>query len=215
MKECDIVQDLLIGYNDKTLKEGSKELVKEHLKQCENCRKVFDEIKSDDIQEDERIEIDYLKKINKKNSNKNICIILLIILAVIIVFLNIIVFIIYYNTDAGIEVFLEDDISIEQFEKIENIIKNSSYEYRYKSKKESFESFKEKLEEKNQKILEGYEENLNIFPASFVIKTGWGKGDELISNIENIDGIKKITSNTKLNPYLVFYSSVMKILNKI
>ncbi len=25
MKECDIVQDLLFGYNDETLKEGSKE----------------------------------------------------------------------------------------------------------------------------------------------------------------------------------------------
>ena len=47
MKECDIVQDLLFGYNDETLKEGSKEFVENHLKECEKCKKIYEEIKDD------------------------------------------------------------------------------------------------------------------------------------------------------------------------
>lgn len=170
MKECDIVQDLLIGYNDKTLKEGSKEFVDNHLKECENCRKIFDEIKTDDIQEEENIEIDYLKKLNKKNSKKNKCIILLIIIVSIIVLLNAIVFINYYNTDLGIEIFLEDDISDENFSKIENKIKEYNYKYRYVSKEEALEKFKERLD--NPNVLNGYEGNTNIFPASLIVTCG-------------------------------------------
>ena len=65
MKECDIAQDLLFGYKDKTLKDGSKEFVENHLKECEECKKVYEEIK-DDNEEIDNTEIDYLKKINKK-----------------------------------------------------------------------------------------------------------------------------------------------------
>ena len=71
MKECDIVQDLLFGYNDETLKEGSKEFVENHLKECEKCKKIYEEIK-DDKEEIDNIEIDYLKKINKKGKKKNL-----------------------------------------------------------------------------------------------------------------------------------------------
>lgn len=209
MKECDIVQDLLIGYNDKTLNEGSKEFVDNHLKECENCRKIFDEIKIDDIQEEENIEIDYLKKLNKKNSKKNKFIILLIIVVSIIVLINAIIFINYYNTDSGIEIFLEDDISDESFSKLENTIKEYNYEYRYVSKAEALENFKERLD--NPNVLNGYEGNNSVFPASFVVTCGWGNGDDLIEELENMDGIKKITSSTKYGPYMVFFAKIRNL----
>lgn len=209
MKECDIVQDLLIGYNDKTLKEGSKEFVDNHLKECENCRKIFDEIKIDDIQEEENIKIDYLKKLNKKNSKKNKFIILLIIVVSIIVLINAIIFINYYNTDSGIEIFLEDDISDENYSKIENTIKEYNYEYRYVSKAEAIENFKERLD--NPNVLNGYEGNNSIFPASIVVTCGWGNGDDLINSLENVDGIKKITSSTKYGPYMVFFAKIRNL----
>lgn len=213
MKECDIVQDLLIGYNDGTLKEGSKELVENHLKECNKCKTVFAEIKNDDIEENENIEIDYLKKINSQNTKKNRFIIFLIIFAIIMVTLNAIVFINYYNTDTGIEVFLKDDISDEQFKKIENIIKNSSYEYRFISKEDALENFKEKIGENGQNILANYEGNNNVFPESFFIKAKWGEGEELITSIENMEGIKKIVSSTNINPYQIFFGKIVKFIN--
>ena len=36
-KECEIVQDLLIGYADGTLNKDSKKLVEKHLKECDSC----------------------------------------------------------------------------------------------------------------------------------------------------------------------------------
>ena len=35
MKDCDIVQDLVISYFDETIKEESKDFVVEHLEECE------------------------------------------------------------------------------------------------------------------------------------------------------------------------------------
>ena len=35
--ECEIVQDLLLGYVDETLNKESKKLVEKHLIECENC----------------------------------------------------------------------------------------------------------------------------------------------------------------------------------
>lgn len=46
-RDCDITQDLLFGYNDETLNFGSKEFVENHLKTCENCKKIYEEIKKD------------------------------------------------------------------------------------------------------------------------------------------------------------------------
>lgn len=45
--ECDIVGDLLFSYNDGILSNTSKELVEEHLKKCEKCKKILEEIKQE------------------------------------------------------------------------------------------------------------------------------------------------------------------------
>lgn len=89
MKECDIVQDLLIGYNDGTLKEESKKMVDKHLKSCEVCQTILEEIQNDTTKINEKEKIDYLKKIRIKSRVKSIFISIGIIVAIVlIVFLN-------------------------------------------------------------------------------------------------------------------------------
>lgn len=80
--ECEIVQDLLLGYVDGVLKEESKKLVEKHLLTCKECQKKLNEIKKD-MQENEnnqKKEIDYLKKIRRKSRIKSILIAIGIIL---------------------------------------------------------------------------------------------------------------------------------------
>ena len=52
--ECDIVGDLLFSYNDDILSNTSKELVEEHLKKCEKCKKVLEEIRKEKKQKAKR-----------------------------------------------------------------------------------------------------------------------------------------------------------------
>lgn len=88
--ECEIVQDLLLGYNDGILNKESKKLVEKHLSECENCQKRLEEIKLD-VKENEvnqRKEIDYLKKIRIKSRIKSIFIALgILVLIFLIIYL--------------------------------------------------------------------------------------------------------------------------------
>lgn len=90
-KECEIVQDLLLGYVDDVLNDESKKLVEKHLIECERCQKKLKEIKND-ISENENAEqkeIDYLKKIRRKSKIKSIFIALgIIILFLIMLYLG-------------------------------------------------------------------------------------------------------------------------------
>lgn len=82
--ECEIVQDLLLGYVDNVLNAESKKLVEKHLLQCSSCQKRLEEIKKD-INENtkaQKKEIDYLKKIRMKARLKSIFFAILIILLI-------------------------------------------------------------------------------------------------------------------------------------
>ena len=46
-KDCEVIRDLLPLYHDEVCSEKSRELVEEHLKECEDCRKALDEIKKE------------------------------------------------------------------------------------------------------------------------------------------------------------------------
>lgn len=206
MKECDIVQDLLFGYNDKTLKDGSKEFVENHLKECEKCKKIYEEIK-DDKEEIDNIEIDYLKKINKKGKKKNLIIIILSILVVIAVLISIVAFINYFNK-AGIEIFLEDNITDNQIEDIKEIIIeiDRNAKITYKSKQDSLEEMKNKLD--NANLLDGYEGENNIFPASLVVKSyKINKLERIENSVQGMSGIKSIT-RMLINPYELLFAEI-------
>ena len=43
-KECAVVQDLLVLYEDDVLREQSKEMVEEHIRGCEECMQVYENI---------------------------------------------------------------------------------------------------------------------------------------------------------------------------
>lgn len=72
--ECEIVQDLLLGYVDDVLNEESKKIVEKHLSECKECQTKLNEIKTDieNNENNQKKQIDYLKKIRRKNNIKAI-----------------------------------------------------------------------------------------------------------------------------------------------
>ncbi len=87
-KECEIVQDLLIGYADGTLNKDSKKLVEKHLKECDSCTKRLKEIQEDakESLEFTNKDIDYLKKFRRKSNIKALLIALLVIFLIVLVY---------------------------------------------------------------------------------------------------------------------------------
>ena len=87
-KECEIVQDLLIGYADGTLNKDSKKLVEKHLKECDSCTKKLKEIQEDTKESLEftNKDIDYLKKFRRKSNIKALLIALLVIFLIVLVY---------------------------------------------------------------------------------------------------------------------------------
>ncbi|MBO4289364.1 MAG: DUF4825 domain-containing protein [Lachnospiraceae bacterium] len=70
---CEVIKDLLPSYIDKLTSGTTSELIKEHLKNCESCRAAYNSMcvpeAGMDWEEQEKKEIDYLKK-NKKRNRK-------------------------------------------------------------------------------------------------------------------------------------------------
>lgn len=79
--ECEIVQDLLISYVDGVLNKESKKLVESHLLDCKKCQERVAEIKAETEKEkdEQRKEIDYLKKIRIKSRIKSVLLAILIL----------------------------------------------------------------------------------------------------------------------------------------
>ena len=213
-KECEIVQDLIFGYCDGTLNLASKELVEKHLVKCEECKKVYEEIKKDKkMDDDDKIEIDYLKRVNKKLKRKKIMIVISSICIVLLVVLHIIAFICYYHDHTTIEIFMNKDISEEQMTNIQNQIKNQTenVEITYVSPEEQLEKMKERFKE-NQDLLAGYNAENNIFTPSFIIKTKTIQDMEKIEeSLETVEGIKKISS-TSSNLYESLIMNIFTVL---
>ena len=84
--ECEIVQDLLLGYVDDTLNAESKKLVEKHLSECASCKEKLKMIREDmkEKEENQKKEIDYLKKIRRRSRIKSILIAMGIILVIVL-----------------------------------------------------------------------------------------------------------------------------------
>ena len=55
MMQCEVIQDLLPLYVDNCCSEVSREIVGEHLEQCEECRKFAESLKTElSIDRDEK-----------------------------------------------------------------------------------------------------------------------------------------------------------------
>ena len=213
-KECEIVQDLIFGYCDGTLNLTSKELVEKHLVKCEECKKVYEEIKKDKkMDDDDKIEIDYLKRVNKKLKRKKFLIVIFSICIVLLVVLHIVAFICYYHDHTTIEIFMNKEISEEEIENIRNQIEKQSedVEITYVSPEEQLEKMKERFKE-NQDLLAGYNAENNIFTPSFIIKTKTIQDMEKIEeSLETVEGIKKISS-TSSNLYESLIMNIFTVL---
>lgn len=200
--ECDIVQDLLFGYNDKTLRNTSKEFVENHLKKCNECKEVLKQIQNDTEPEEEIEEINYFKKVRSKINRKNIFLIIALVLLVLVVLFNILVFANYNNKASEIKIILKDNVTQEQLNNIEQIIKSNfrDVEIKYSSKEEELQKYKENF----KNFMTGYNENNNPCSDTCYIKANINDIEKIDKLLQNIDYIKKIGTYTTANPYLLF-----------
>lgn len=200
--ECDIVQDLLFGYNDKTLRNTSKEFVENHLKKCNECKEVLKQIQNDTEPEEEIEEINYLKKVRSKINRKNIFLIIALVLLVLVVLFNILVFANYNNKASEIKIILKDNVTQEQLNNIEQIIKSNfrDVEIKYSSKEEELQKYKENF----KNFMTGYNENNNPCSDTCYIKANINDIEKIDKLLQNIDYIKKVGTYTTANPYLLF-----------
>lgn len=93
-RECAIVQDLLVLYEDNMLQEESMEMVEEHIQSCEECKHIYENtskglsISSDVLPDSEKnqedVAIQIMKKLTRRITYKNTAI-FGVILAVILV----------------------------------------------------------------------------------------------------------------------------------
>ena len=82
-KDCKIVQDLLPNYLDKLTSNETNEFIEAHLKDCQECSKLIEDMKDEntEVSKTEKY-IDFAKKFNKKF---NILKIILLIIFVLII----------------------------------------------------------------------------------------------------------------------------------
>lgn len=84
---CEMIQDLLPSYIDELTSDVTDREVEAHMMECEQCKKILEQMRTPDIEttEKEIKEIDFLKKMKKKNQ-KNIilCVVIVWVIAVMI-----------------------------------------------------------------------------------------------------------------------------------
>lgn len=111
----------------------------------------------------------------------------------------------------GMEVFIKNEATDDQVSDLEEKIKalDGINTVTFKSKQEALDLMKENLKD-NQELLEGYEGENNIFPASFIVTlTDLSLAKQIEGKIETMDNVKKITSNNDT------ITTLMKIANGI
>lgn len=68
-KDCKIVQDLLPSYIDGLTNEETNQFIKEHMKDCDECLKVLEDMEKELKQDKKKVskqEVDYMKKYKRK-----------------------------------------------------------------------------------------------------------------------------------------------------
>ena len=91
-EECEVVKDLSSLYIENMISESSKNFIDNHLMGCKTCEKYYKDLKSTFLNEDKKeknqdnIEINHLKKVNKKITILKWCITAIIVLILLIMF---------------------------------------------------------------------------------------------------------------------------------
>lgn len=116
----------------------------------------------------------------------------------------------------GIQVFINNDATSEQIQKLEEQIRavRGVSTVVYKSKEDALTQMKEKFGEKKD-LLAGYEEN-NIFPASYIVTlTDLNLSKEVQDQILTFENVKKITSKDETVTTLINLANGIKIVTGI
>ena len=209
-RECEIVQDLLFCYCDGVASNSSKELVENHLKNCEDCSQMLRDMKQDKNEQDNSKEVDYLEKINQKMKRKTIISIISLVILVVFIIGNLYILFSFYQEGYYITITLKDEISTEQFEKIKEllIVQCGEDKITYTSKEQALSQAKEKFKDK-QELLNSYSKE-NPFKATLLVKISQKEEKELLKLLEGVEGTSNITTNTVDNPYLWFIGKILK-----
>lgn len=88
-KECEIIKDLLPNYIDKLTSRETNEFIEEHIKTCENCKKIYNSMKAEFYYTQEKEETESINFFKKHKKKLNILRTLVVILLVISVGLSI------------------------------------------------------------------------------------------------------------------------------
>lgn len=87
-KDCKIVQDLLPNYIENLTNEETNNFIDEHLKECNECQKIFENMKKDfkvnTTKRDDR-EVKYIKKYSQKMKLLKAILLLIIVIYVIVI----------------------------------------------------------------------------------------------------------------------------------
>ena len=117
----------------------------------------------------------------------------------------------------GIEVFIQDEATEEQVKKLEEDIRaiDGVSTVEYKSKEQALAQAKEMLKER-QDLMEGYDEENNVFPASYVVNfSNLEKSKEIQEKIATFEGVKKITSNDEVVTKLIDLANGIKLVTGV
>jgi len=66
--KCEIIKDLLPSYVEKLTSDVTNEAVESHIKDCNDCKKLLDDMQQNEVKsnEEDQKEIDYLKKVKHR-----------------------------------------------------------------------------------------------------------------------------------------------------
>lgn len=87
-RDCKIVQDLLPNYIENLTNNDTNQYIEEHLNECEECKKIFENMKKDfklNSEKRDNREVKYIKKYNSKLKLLRNVLLLILILFIIVV----------------------------------------------------------------------------------------------------------------------------------
>lgn len=167
---CNIVQDLLPNYIENLTREETNKFIKEHLKECNECQSILENMEKDLNLENSKTakkEVKYIKKYSKKL--KVLKIILLIISILVVIFLGFTIrkMIIIHNLNEKVSQYVNID---NRYERIINTTDSTSTVTEFYSKGDNailFLNTTTKATGKTNKLINYYKgENTNTYIES-------------------------------------------------
>ena len=138
---CELIRDLMPLYLDELTSEKTEEVIREHLQECDGCReyccrmKMDLERKSETRQEENKREIDYLKKV-RKSSWKRMALGAVFVLAAVCSAIFVKLFLVGFPSDAYAVTYLEPNPQQRQVRVGGSFYASAVVYSRYKIKKE-------------------------------------------------------------------------------